>query len=92
LGALQGSNRVQRGGSWNNNPQNCRVANRNNNTPDNRNNNIGFRLLNTGKRTDAAALRPGSLWLICPAAHPAPPPRWVAVEYPFTCPAADPTK
>ncbi|MEI6150263.1 MAG: SUMF1/EgtB/PvdO family nonheme iron enzyme [bacterium] len=39
----QGSNRVIRGGSWNNNANNCRVANRNNNWPDNRNNNIGFR-------------------------------------------------
>jgi len=43
----RGSNRVIRGGSWNNNPANVRVANRNNNTPDNRNNNIGFRLANT---------------------------------------------
>ncbi|MBI3824418.1 MAG: SUMF1/EgtB/PvdO family nonheme iron enzyme [Candidatus Rokubacteria bacterium] len=34
---------VLRGGSWNNNPINLRTANRNNNTPDNRNNNIGFR-------------------------------------------------
>ncbi len=32
-----------RGGSWNNNWNNLRVANRNNNNPDNRNNNIGFR-------------------------------------------------
>ncbi|MFH1824530.1 MAG: SUMF1/EgtB/PvdO family nonheme iron enzyme [Candidatus Firestonebacteria bacterium] len=32
-----------RGGSWNNNANNCRSANRNNNTPDNRNNNVGFR-------------------------------------------------
>ena len=39
-----GSNRVQRGGSWNNNANNCRSANRNNNNPSNRNNNIGFRL------------------------------------------------
>ncbi len=39
-----GSNRVNRGGSWINNPQNCRVSNRNNWNPDNRNNNIGFRL------------------------------------------------
>ena len=38
------SNRVNRGGSWNNNPQNCRAAYRNNNTPTNRNNNVGFRL------------------------------------------------
>lgn len=34
-----------RGGSWNNNPWNCRSANRNNNNADNRNNNIGFRVL-----------------------------------------------
>ncbi len=34
-----------RGGSWNNNPANLRSANRNNNTPSNRNNNIGFRVL-----------------------------------------------
>jgi hypothetical protein len=34
-----------RGGSWNNNDNNCRVANRNHNNPDNRNNNNGFRLL-----------------------------------------------
>lgn len=31
-----------RGGSWNNNPRNLRAANRNDNDPDNRNNNIGF--------------------------------------------------
>ncbi|MBN8680170.1 MAG: SUMF1/EgtB/PvdO family nonheme iron enzyme [Chitinophagales bacterium] len=33
-----------RGGSWNNNPENCRVANRNRNNPNNRNNNVGFRV------------------------------------------------
>ena len=38
---------VLRGGSWNNNPRNLRAANRNRNTPDNRNNNIGFRLGST---------------------------------------------
>ncbi|NIR48000.1 SUMF1/EgtB/PvdO family nonheme iron enzyme [candidate division KSB1 bacterium] len=32
-----------RGGSWNNNPNNMRCANRNRNNPTNRNNNIGFR-------------------------------------------------
>jgi hypothetical protein len=37
--------RVLRGGSWNNNPRNVRCANRNRNNPDNRNNNIGFRVL-----------------------------------------------
>ncbi|MCA0235367.1 MAG: SUMF1/EgtB/PvdO family nonheme iron enzyme [Bacteroidetes bacterium] len=41
----KGSNRVLRGGSWNNNAQNCRSVNRNNNDPSNRNNNIGFRLV-----------------------------------------------
>ncbi|HIJ87392.1 MAG TPA: SUMF1/EgtB/PvdO family nonheme iron enzyme [Desulfuromonadales bacterium] len=34
-----------RGGSWNNNDNNARAANRNRNEPDNRNNNIGFRLV-----------------------------------------------
>lgn len=41
---LESSNRVLRGGSWNNNATNCRVANRNNNTPTNVNNNNGLRL------------------------------------------------
>ncbi|MBW4493815.1 MAG: hypothetical protein KME26_12160 [Oscillatoria princeps RMCB-10] len=34
---------MQRGGSWNNNPRNCRAANRNRNEPEIRNDNIGFR-------------------------------------------------
>ncbi|MDA1053033.1 MAG: hypothetical protein O3C40_21485 [Planctomycetota bacterium] len=34
-----------RGGSWNNNASQARAGNRNYNTPDNRNNNIGFRVL-----------------------------------------------
>jgi len=42
-GASSGQNRVNRGGSWNNNASNCRTANRNNNNPTNRNNNLGFR-------------------------------------------------
>lgn len=36
---------VLRGGSWNNNADNSRVANRNNNTPNNDWNNNGFRLV-----------------------------------------------
>lgn len=36
---------MNRGGSWNNSGTNCRSAYRNYNTPDNRNNNIGLRVL-----------------------------------------------
>jgi hypothetical protein len=39
--------RVVRGGSWNNQPENLRSANRNRNNPTNRNNNNGFRLAST---------------------------------------------
>ena len=39
-----GSKRVNRGGGWNDNAVNCRSAYRNRNTPDNRNNNLGFRV------------------------------------------------
>lgn len=45
------SNRHIRGGSRNNNANNCRVANRNRNNPDNRNNNIGFRLARSSDQT-----------------------------------------
>ncbi|MEO6038240.1 MAG: SUMF1/EgtB/PvdO family nonheme iron enzyme [Saprospiraceae bacterium] len=44
----RGSNRVLRGGSWNNDADNARVRNRNDNNPNNRNDNYGFRLANTG--------------------------------------------
>jgi len=37
--------RLLRGGSWNNQPNNVRSANRNRNEPDNQNNNIGFRVV-----------------------------------------------
>lgn len=37
--------RVLRGGSFNNNARNVRCANRNRNNPDNRNDNIGFRVV-----------------------------------------------
>jgi len=40
-------NRLLRGGNWNNNSNNCRASQRNNNTPDNINNNIGFRVVST---------------------------------------------
>ena len=42
---IESSNRVLRGGSWNNSAANCRVANRNNNDPSNRNSNNGFRVV-----------------------------------------------
>jgi hypothetical protein len=44
-GSLETNRRVVRGGSWNNNQDNARAAYRNNNTPDNRNNNLGFRVV-----------------------------------------------
>jgi len=44
-GASSGSNRVKRGGSWNNLAENARSANRNTDNPNNRNNNLGFRVL-----------------------------------------------
>ncbi len=40
-----GSSVVCRGGSWNNNAVYARSAYRNNNTADNRNNNVGFRVV-----------------------------------------------
>ena len=55
----KGSNRVNRGGSWNNAPVNCRSANRNRNTPDNRNNNLGFRVsLSSASAMDFAGTEP----------------------------------
>ncbi len=42
--AEPGSNRVNRGGSWNNSASNLRAANRNNDNPGKRNSNLGFRL------------------------------------------------
>lgn len=48
------SNRVLRGGSWNNNARNVRAACRNHNSPDNRNDNIGFRLVRAQKGIGAS--------------------------------------
>ena len=44
LGAKEGSYRVFRGGSWNNDAANCRSAYRDTNDPTNRASNYGFRL------------------------------------------------
>ena len=56
-----------RGGSWNNdNPTNLRSAYRNNNTPDNRNNNIGFRCVWVGgssPKAEGFGVMPGGLRL-----------------------------
>ena len=45
-----------RGGGWNNNAEHCQSSIRNRNTPDNRNNNLGFRpaapLAQPGSATD----------------------------------------
>ena len=41
------TNRVLRGGSWNNDTNNLRSSNRNDNTPGNTNNNNGFRVAST---------------------------------------------
>ena len=72
------TSRVLRGGSWNNNPTNLRSAYRNNNTPDNRNNNVGFRVVRVGvsarkvpNRTKTGAVPAGqSAW---PAGAKRPP-------------------
>ncbi|MBS1787612.1 MAG: SUMF1/EgtB/PvdO family nonheme iron enzyme [Acidobacteria bacterium] len=50
---------VVRGGSWNNNGNNCRSANRNNNDPGNRNNNIGFRVVVAASTLDCQNRRKG---------------------------------
>ncbi|MEO1622875.1 MAG: SUMF1/EgtB/PvdO family nonheme iron enzyme [Cyanobacteria bacterium J06632_3] len=53
-----GAGTPTRGGSWNNNPENCRSAIRNNNTPETRNNNSGFRVV----CSSASTLRLGENW------------------------------
>jgi hypothetical protein len=65
-----GSNRVNRGGSWNNDAQNCRVANRNNDNPSNSNNNLGFRLVST-KSGCNGSLRISVQAVFRPGIHPA---------------------
>ena len=51
-----GQKMVIRGGSWNNNDNNLRVANRNKNNPTNDNNNIGFRCVQQMPRYSAEML------------------------------------
>ena len=54
-GAWPAPERVLRGGSWNNEPENLRSANRNRNTTENRNNNAGFRVASTARRRSPRA-------------------------------------
>lgn len=74
-------NRVLRGGSWNNNAENCRVANRNNNNPNNENNNYGFRLANTASVREGCFLRKVAQRGCCPALDPAFRQGAVEIEY-----------
>ena len=61
-----GSNPAMRDGNWNDNARNCRSANRNNNNPDNRNNNIGFRAVLAPAQSRRAGLtRPPSCPWTC---------------------------
>ena len=55
--------RVLRGGSWNNNPNNTRAANRNSNNPDNWNNNVGARC---AKAPQSVRADGQSLWVYGP--------------------------
>ena len=48
-GSLTGPRASLRGGSWNNEPENARSANRNRNDAGNRNNNVGFRVASTAR-------------------------------------------
>ena len=57
-GADSGSNRVKRGGSWNNTASKCRSGYRNDNGPSSRNNNIGFRLVSTMRPKGQAGSHP----------------------------------
>ncbi|MBM4281153.1 MAG: hypothetical protein FJ137_10470 [Deltaproteobacteria bacterium] len=51
-----GTKRVNRGGSWNNDARNTRAANRNANEPENRNDNLGFRLARARPQTEVLRL------------------------------------
>ncbi|MCP4379008.1 MAG: SUMF1/EgtB/PvdO family nonheme iron enzyme [bacterium] len=70
---VSGSNRVIRGGDWNNDAGNCRAAYRNDNDPGNRNDNIGFRLLSTRRVAGGPCLRMRFARIrLCPGHAPAP--------------------
>ncbi|MBI3741233.1 MAG: SUMF1/EgtB/PvdO family nonheme iron enzyme, partial [Chloroflexi bacterium] len=52
----------KRGGSWNNNQDNTRCANRNRNNPHNRNNNVGFRVAESFTKYFIFARNAARLW------------------------------
>jgi len=56
---------VIRGGSWNNEPENLRSANRNNRNRDNRNNNIGFRLAQSARLSPGAPVFKDAGGVVC---------------------------
>ena len=58
--------RVLRGGSWNNNDNNMQCANRNRNNPDNRNNNIGFRVV-ASTFFETIVVVAGNVWRVSPS-------------------------
>jgi hypothetical protein len=60
--------RVLRGGSWNNHETNLRAAVRNRNQPDNRNDNIGFRVARDVERERRRPCLDGGLLSIAGAA------------------------
>jgi hypothetical protein len=66
---------VNRGGSFNNAASNARSANRNNNTPENRDNNLGLRPSKATHRPIAPALPPRCT-SCCPVLRPVPSALW----------------
>ncbi len=67
--------RVVRGGSWNNQAQNVRAAYRNRNSPENSNENLGFRLFREHEQRRTSAPDPtwrrsGGLWSLANAEWP----------------------
>ena len=63
-GLESGSYRVYRGGSWSDYAWYCRSAHRNRNTPDNRNNNLGFRVLRSSANgMDVPLMEPAAVRL-----------------------------